>query len=172
MAIIEEVTLINAPADLAFRVSQDNTVRYEWDPAPEQLSLVASGSPPQGTAPQFASGTQVRTRFGIEIRVKYEQRSPPISAAIEMVGGPKIIDNYSGAWIFEERSPTHTFATFRYTITAKPSLLRWPIERIAALYLAAIARKRLAALKDYCQKRHLMGQGKILPKRRKPIPRF
>ncbi len=172
MAIVEQVTLINAPVDLVYRISQDNVVRYEWDPAPEQLSLVSSnGLPGDG---QFAVGAQVqkRTGFGIEITVDYVQLTLPMSAEIKMIAGPKFLDSYSGSWMFEERSPTHTFATFRYTICAKPTLLRWPIEQIAALYLSVTAKKRLAALKDYCQKRYLIGGGKVLPKRKKPIPRF
>ena len=62
MAIVEQVTLINAPVDLVYRISQDNVVRYEWDPAPEQLSLVAGNDLPGDE--QFAIGTQVHKRAG------------------------------------------------------------------------------------------------------------
>lgn len=174
MVIVEQVTLINAPADLVYRISQDNVVRYEWDPAPEPLSLVAPDALAGGADLPGAGGAAVqrRARFGIALTLEYVQLAPPVSAQITMIAGPHLLESYAGCWIFEERSPSHTFATFRYTLGAKRSLLRWPIEQMAALYLSVTAKHRLAALKDYSQKRYLMGKGKVLPKRKKLIPKF
>ncbi|MEN9842559.1 MAG: hypothetical protein RLZZ612_388 [Pseudomonadota bacterium] len=44
MALVEHSTLIAAPLDQVYQVSQDYGVRYDWDPFPEHITVV-SGAP-------------------------------------------------------------------------------------------------------------------------------
>ena len=41
MALIERQVYIAAPIDAVYRASQDYAVRYEWDPFPESIAVVA-----------------------------------------------------------------------------------------------------------------------------------
>ncbi|WP_028102030.1 type II toxin-antitoxin system RatA family toxin [Pseudoduganella violaceinigra] len=150
MAVIERRVSINAPADLVYRVSQDYSVRYEWDPFPENISVV-SGDPDV-----LAIGTRVhvKSRLGMNMLVEFVQLMPPTRAAVTMVQGPWFLAKFAGSWIFEsDVSGTRTEARFRYMIAAKPAPLHLIIEPLALLYFSRVVSRRLAGLKAYCEKR-------------------
>lgn len=47
MAVVEHTIEFAAPIERVWRVSQDYSVRYEWDPFPESIAVVrGSMSPP------------------------------------------------------------------------------------------------------------------------------
>ncbi len=170
MIIVEQTLLITAPIDLVYHISQDNITRDEWDLTPEPLSLVARDDALPGTA----GSLQQRSNFGITVTLDFLEPSPPASARMRMSAGPAFLTSYVGAWTFEERSPNHTFVTFHYAIDTAPGLLQWLRENAIALYLNRSAGKRLAALKAYCQKRHMSGKNKgmVPTMKKKFIPRF
>jgi hypothetical protein len=147
MAIIEQTTEIDAPIDLVYQVSQDYSVRYEWDPFPEKISVV------NGSHGQMTVGTQVlvRSKARMEMLVEFVQIAPPKRAAIKMVRGPWFIAKFAGSWIFEVKGPETTIARFKYSISTRPTLLRWLLDPIAGAYFHRTATKRLVGLKRYCE---------------------
>lgn len=149
MAIIESRVTINAPIDFVYRTSQDYSVRYDWDPFPENISVVS------GDSNELAVGTQVevKSKLGMDMLVEFVQIMPPTRAAVKMIKGPWVLEKFAGSWIFQEGlSDAQTEARFRYTIIAKPKPFRLLIEPLAALYFSRVVSKRLAGLKAYCEK--------------------
>lgn len=153
MAIVESHTTIGAPIDVVYRTSQDYSIRYEWDPFPENIAVV-SGEPND-----LSVGTQVhiKSKLGMSMLVEFVQVMPPSRAAVKMVQGPWFLAKFAGSWIFQEVSSNATAARFRYTIIAKPALLRFLVEPMASLYFSRVVSKRLAGLKAYCE-RQVNGQ--------------
>jgi hypothetical protein len=148
MALIEKTTEIEAPIELVYEISQDYSVRYEWDPFPEKISIIAGPA-------ELAIGTQVlvRSKLGMEMVVEFVQLVPPTRAAIKMIRGPYFISKFAGSWIFEPLSETTTLARFRYSLSMRPRWLAWPLQWAATAYFSGTARKRLAGLKRYCEAR-------------------
>lgn len=149
MAIIESSTTINAPVERVYDVSQDYAVRYDWDPFPENISVVSGG------ADGLSVGTrvQVHSKLGMSMLVEFVQLMPPNRAAVKMVKGPWFLAKFAGSWIFQpDASNTRTEARFRYVITARPAPLRYLIEPLASLYFTRAVARRLAGLKDYCER--------------------
>ena len=72
MALIEHDIEISAPADLVSRVSQDYSVRYEWDPFPESISVVRGSMNP----PTVGTQVLVRSKLGMEMLVEFVQVAP------------------------------------------------------------------------------------------------
>ena len=150
MASVESHVTIKAPVDFVYRVSQDYAVRYDWDPFPENISVVA------GDPNALAVGNQVlvKSKLGMDMLVEFVQVMPPTRAAVKMIKGPWFLEKFAGSWIFQEgQSKSLTEARFRYTITAKPKALRLLVEPLAALYFSRVVSKRLAGLKAYCESR-------------------
>lgn len=147
MAIVESRVTINAPIDFVYRTSQDYSVRYEWDPFPENISVV-SGDP---NAVAVGNRVQIKSKLGMDMLVEFIQVMPPTRAAVKMISGPCFLGKFAGSWIFQEDSSgAKTEARFRYTITARPKYLRLLIEPVAKLYFSRVVSKRLAGLKAYC----------------------
>lgn len=150
MASIESSVTIKAPVDFVYRISQDYAVRYDWDPFPENISVVA------GDPNALAVGNQVlvKSKLGMDMLVEFVQVMPPTRAAVKMIKGPWILEKFAGSWIFQQgQSGSLTEARFRYTIIAKPRALRLLVEPLAALYFSRVVSKRLAGLKAYCESR-------------------
>lgn len=151
MANVESRVTISAPVDAVYRISQDYAVRYDWDPFPENISVV-SGDPDA-----LAVGTRVlvKSKLGMDMLVEFVQLMPPTRAAVKMIKGPWFLEKFAGSWIFQEgQSDLQTEARFRYTIIAKPRVLRLLVEPLAALYFSRVVTKRLAGLKRYCETKH------------------
>ena len=148
MALIEYSLEIDAPITTVWRVSQDYAVRYDWDPFPENIEVVGDAAQP------LQRGTQVlvHSKLGMHMRVEFVQVSPPERAAIAMVDGPWFLSRFAGSWIFQATAPQQSIARFRYTVVAAPRWLRWLIEPAAAMYFTHVVKKRLAGLKQYCER--------------------
>jgi hypothetical protein len=153
MALVENRTLIAAPIDLVYRTSQDYAVRYDWDPFPEKITVV-SGEP---DGPFAGTQVSIQSKLGMHMLVEFVQVMPPTRAAVRMIDGPWMLAKFAGSWIFQEVSPNHTEARFRYSIVAKPWFLRFVLEPAATLYFSLVVRKRLAGLKAYCESRPAPG---------------
>lgn len=148
MALVESHTTIAAPIDLVYRTSQDYLVRYDWDPFPENIAVV-KGEP---NGPFVGTQVHIKSKLGMSMLVEFVQVMPPSCAAVKMVQGPWFLAKFAGSWIFHEVSTNATAARFRYTIVAKPALLRVLVEPLAFLYFSRVVRKRLAGLKAYCER--------------------
>ncbi len=147
MALVEHSTLIAAPLDQVYQVSQDYGVRYDWDPFPEHITVV-SGAP---SALAVGTRVDITSKLGMKMRVAFVQVSPPTRTAVKMIQGPWFLAKFAGSWIFEATSPHTTAARFRYTLVTQPSYLRWLVEPIAAFYFSRVVFKRLTGLKKYCE---------------------
>lgn len=154
MAIVESRRTINAPIDLVYRVSQDYSVRYEWDPFPENISVVSGES----DALSIGTRVEVKSKLGMNMQVEFVQLIPPTHAAVRMVRGPWFLAKFAGSWIFQTGSQDGmTEARFRYAIVARPALLRFLIEPMAMLYFSRVVSRRISGLKSYCEKHALAG---------------
>ena len=148
MALIERRAEIAAPLDYVYAVSQDYARRYDWDPFPERIDVVAGD--PQRIA--IGSEVLVRNKLGLNMRVRFVQLRPPTHAAIAMVSGPWFLHKFAGSWIFQALDAQRTDARFRYSLTTHPRWLRGCIEPLAATYFDRAVRRRLQGLKAYCER--------------------
>ena len=73
MAIVEYTIEIAAPVELVWRVSQDYSVRYEWDPFPESIEVVRGAMSP----PAIGSQVLVKSKLGMHMLVEFVQVAPP-----------------------------------------------------------------------------------------------
>lgn len=146
MAVFEEVVHINCEIEKVYRISQDYSVRYRWDPFPERIELL-------GGKDEIAAGVKalVIAKSGLKMEVEFVNVTPPMSAAIVMTKGPAILSKFAGSWIFKAEGKTTTLARFRYLIKVKWWALPWMSERIAAIYFRREVIKRLTGLKRYCE---------------------
>jgi hypothetical protein len=148
MALVENHTTISAPIDLVYRASQDYSVRYDWDPFPENIAVVAG----EQNGPSVGTQVHIKSKLGMSMLVEFVQVLPPSRAAVKMIQGPWFLAKFVGSWIFQEASSNATTARFRYTIVAKPTLLRFLVEPLASWYFSRVVNKRLAGLKAYCER--------------------
>lgn len=139
MAMVEHCIEISAPATLVGQISQDYSVRYEWDPFPESISVVRGSMNP----PSVGTQVLVRSKLGMEMLVEFVQVVHPNRAAIKMVKGPFAIAKFAGSWIFEDIDGQATVARFRYSIATRPVPLSWLGDRLAAAYFSRTTKKRL-----------------------------
>jgi hypothetical protein len=157
MAIVEHSIEIFASVDLVSQVSQDYSVRYEWDPFPETISVIRGSMAP----PTVGSQVLVRSKLGMEMLVEFVQVAHPNRAAIKMVKGPLAMAKFAGSWIFEDVQGHSTVVRFRYLIATRPLLLSWLGDRIATAYFSLITRKRLTGLKRYCESRSAQSTARL-----------
>ena len=147
MALIEHQLAIQAPIAWVYEVSQNYSVRYDWDPFPDHIEVVS------GNQEQLEIGNRVsiRSKLGMRMLVEFVQVKVPQRAAITMLKGPWFLDSFAGSWIFQELEPNQTQARFRYTLKIKPHWLRLMIEPIATYYFSTVVQRRLAGLKRFCE---------------------
>lgn len=147
MTIIEDSIRINASCEDVYRISQDYKIRFDWDTFPDRLEMIGGGS----YAPERRKQVLVRSKLGMSMIAEFVQVTPPTCAAILMVSGPWFLEKFAGSWTFAANKPRHTIVKFRYSIKAKPAILRKIIENLAALYFHKATTKRLIKLKEYCE---------------------
>jgi hypothetical protein len=148
MARVECSVAINAPVDVIYDVSQDYSVRYEWDPFPERIELMRGA-----TAIAKGVNVSVKAKGGLYMEVEFVQIKPPTTAAIKMVKGPFFLRSFAGAWIFREEDKSLTSARFVYAIEMKFWTLPYFSERLAVWYFGRAIKARLNGLKVYCENR-------------------
>ncbi|MFZ4508159.1 MAG: type II toxin-antitoxin system RatA family toxin [Fimbriimonas sp.] len=148
MAVVEHQVTISRDPAYVYRVSQDYDIRFDWDPFLEKLEVV------RGSAddPQIGTQVAVRSRLGMKMVVEFVQIDPPERVAVKMVSAPGLIAKFAGSWNFRPIGEA-TEVTFRYVFTMGPfARLTTPI---AIAYFRRVVRKRLAALKSYCERQEL-----------------
>ena len=140
-----EVNISSSP-DIVYKISQDYSVRYEWDPFPDKIELLDG-------VDRIRKGTKalVKAKNGLEMKVVFVQVDPPITAAIKMVKGPFFLKMFAGSWIFKAVDPDNTHARFVYSIKVKSWALPFITERLANIYFSRVIKKRLLGLKYYCE---------------------
>jgi len=146
MSRIECQLNIKAPIERIYEVSQDYSIRYDWDPFPDKIMLLNG-------ATQIAKGVSVLViaKIGLKMEVEFVQLSPPTTATIVMRRGPAILKSFAGSWVFKAISPTQTNVKFVYSI--KTTWWSFPFfsERVAGWYFRSAVRLRLRGLKEYCE---------------------
>ncbi len=119
---------ICAPAQQLFALSQDYSLRQEWDPFTGSMSFL-------GGATETRKGAQVefRSRQGLTMVVEFVQVRAPTVVAMKMLSGPWFIARFAGSWTFRPLDGGSTQVTFRYALRTRPTLLepaiRWVLTR-------------------------------------------
>jgi hypothetical protein len=146
MARVEFQVTIKAPIEMVYQVSQDYSVRYEWDSFPESISLLNG-------AKGIKKGTRVSVtaKNGLNMEVEFLQVMPPTTAAITMTKGPIVLQGFSGSWVFKSISTKETRAKFIYSIEAKWWSVPLISEFLATWYFSKVIKSRLNGLKAYCE---------------------
>ena len=137
---------INAPVERVYQVSQDYSVRYEWDSFPENIMLL-NGATEIGKGVCVA----ITAKNGLTMEVEFVQVKAPTTAAIMMKKGPAILREFSGSWVFKSISASETHAKFIYSIKTKWWSFPFISEIIASRYFSKIVHSRLNGLKTYCE---------------------
>lgn len=146
MSRVEYQLTIKAPIERVYEVSQDYSVRYEWDPFPDNISLLYGA-----TAIEKGVCVSVMAKNGLYMEVEFVRVMPPTTAAIKMKKGPSILEAFSGSWVFKPVSSTETHAKFIYSINTKWWSLPFISEPIATWYFSRAIKLRLNGLKTFCE---------------------
>ncbi len=144
MPIIEESIVICLPSKEVYRIAQDYSVRFDWDPFPERLEMIDGND----YKPSIGGKVFIRSKLGISMTVEFVQVNPPNTDAIKMVSGPWYLKKFAGSWLFKPINEDRTLVKFRYSIQAKGFLIKHLIEAIAVIYFCNIVKKRLEGLRD------------------------
>jgi hypothetical protein len=148
MPVVEASIEIDAPRARVYDITQDYSVRFNWDPFPDRLEIVGGGTYAAGVGIRVL----VRSKIGMGMTVEFVQVDPPSRAAVTMVEGPVLLEKFAGSWIFEDLGDGRTRTRFRYLIQGRKSLLRPLINFLAVSYFRRVVRKRLEGLKRYCER--------------------
>ncbi|BBB60011.1 hypothetical protein UNDKW_1738 [Undibacterium sp. KW1] len=137
---------VRASAKYLFDLTQDYTLRQEWDTLTTESYLL--------NAKQAAVGAQARCidGNGLAMDIEYVSYKPNEVAAVKMVSGPYIFDQFAGGWHFKALSDGLTRVRFSYNITAKPRWLSWLLTPILCLKFKRETEKRIVALTAYAER--------------------
>jgi hypothetical protein len=147
MPVVEAMTTVPVPPDLAFAVSQTTAqVRYRWDPFVRKQHF-ADGA----TRPGKGVRTFTRSRHGLTMVSEYVSFAPPSHVGMKMVRGPWFFEMFAGGWRFAPAAePGHTVATWRYSFRCRPAVLRPIADRIGIWVLGRDIRRRIAGYAAGC----------------------
>lgn len=143
--IIHCETLIHASAKALFELTQDYAKRALWDPFTPEAHLIHAAVPGEGAIARCTD------RHGFSMDTVYVSYRPDEVAAVKMVKGPYIFDQFAGGWRFKALSPTETLVKFRYNLRAKPRGLSWLLTPLLGWIFRYETLKRLRALKRYAE---------------------
>ena len=147
MPVVESVTPVPVPPELAFAVSQTVApVRYCWDPFVREQHF-ADGA----TRPDKGVRTVTRSRHGLVMVSEYVSFAPPSHVGMKMVRGPWFFAMFAGGWRFAPGAePGTTVATWRYSFRCRPAFLRPVADRIGVWLLGRDIRRRIAGYATGC----------------------
>ncbi|MFG2056235.1 SRPBCC family protein [Micromonospora sp. NPDC048930] len=147
MPVVEAVTTVPVPPELAFAVSQTVApVRYRWDPFVREQHFEGGA-----TRPGKGVRTFTRSRHGLTMVSEYVSYAPPSNVGMKMVRGPWFFERFGGGWRFAPGpEPGTTVATWRYNFRCRPALLRPLTERIGVWLLGRDIRRRIAGYAAGC----------------------
>ncbi|AKT43296.1 type II toxin-antitoxin system RatA family toxin [Chondromyces crocatus] len=142
MSTIQTSVEIEAPIAPLFDLMQDYGLRLEWDPFLRSMRF-------QDGAPEAAVGVRVwvRAHNGLSMEVEYITLRPPEQVAVNMVRGPAIFRQFSGAWVLKPVTETRTRVTFRYHFALRPEILSPLLDPVARWVMTRDMEQRMAALK-------------------------
>jgi Polyketide cyclase / dehydrase and lipid transport len=147
MAIIEYTADIPLPRAQVYQISQDYSVRYDWDPFPDQLTMLDGSD----YSPRIGGQVYIRSKLGMAMTVEFVKVNPPHNAAIKMVSEFWPLEKFAGSWLYEEIDEDNTRVRFRYLVKVRGFIFKPFIEWLAAAYFSKVTRKRLLGLKGYCK---------------------
>ncbi|MFZ6647093.1 SRPBCC family protein [Undibacterium sp. TJN25] len=149
--IVEYSVEIDASIEDVYRISQDYSVRYLWDPFPEKIEMLHGEQ-------EIRPGTEVRVlaKSGIQMEVRFVQCRPPEVAAVTMTKGPFFLSHFAGSWTFRARADVGTLARFKYSLKMKRWALPWLSEKIASFYFRRKIIERMSGLKHYCEQENTL----------------
>ncbi len=146
MPRIEASVIVPVPVATAFAVSQtQGEIRYRWDPFVRSQRLLDGA-----TAPAKGVRTETRSRHGLRMVSEYTSFRPPGQVGMKMVEGPWFFATMGGGWIFGAVDDDTTEATWRYTFTIRPKILRPIGEPIGRWLLGRDIRRRIAGFANGC----------------------
>lgn len=151
MPIVEDSIRIDAPAWGLFALSQDYSLRREWDPFVRDMRFLDG-------AEEAAAGVRVRVRAwtGLTMEVRFVSFRPPTLVAMTMVRGPYVFRKFSGAWRFRPEPGGATEVTFRYAFSTRWRALRPLIDPVIARVFRRDVRARLRGLKHGAERAGLL----------------
>jgi ribosome-associated toxin RatA of RatAB toxin-antitoxin module len=133
-------TVIDAPVDAVFALSQDYDARLSWDPFLSAIRFL------DGAEPALGAHVWVRARSGLEMTVEYVSFRAPELVAVKMVEGPRMFRTFGATWRFAPEDAS-TRVTFQYAFSLRGWTVPMIAEPISALLFRRDMRKRLAGLK-------------------------
>ncbi|MBO4208574.1 SRPBCC family protein [Micromonospora echinofusca] len=147
MPVVEAVTEVPVPPELAFAVSQTLApVRYRWDPFVREQYLTDGA-----TRPGRGVRTVTRSRHGLVMVSEYVSFAPPSHVGMKMVRGPWFFEMFAGGWRFAPAGvPGRTVVTWRYSFRCRPALLRPVADRVGRWLLGRDIRRRIAGYAAGC----------------------
>ena len=147
MPRIESSLVVPVPAETAFAVSMTTgEIRYRWDPFVRRQELLDGAEKPgKGVR------TETRSWHGLKMVSEYTSFRPPTQVGMKMVDGPWFFGTLGGGWSFAPIDAGSCTATWRYTFTIKPKVLRPIAEPIGRWLLGRDIRKRIAGFAKGCE---------------------
>jgi ribosome-associated toxin RatA of RatAB toxin-antitoxin module len=149
--IIEASIDIALPRDEVYQISQDYSVRYDWDPFPDSMKMIGDGE----NSARIGGQVFIRSKLGMEMVVEFVQVKPPKNAAIKMVSGPWYLAKFAGSWIFDTINEEQTRVRFRYVLQTRCGIFNYLIETISVSYFRHVTNKRLLRLRNFCESKSI-----------------
>lgn len=147
MAIIEKTITIALPRDEVYRISQDYTIRYDWDSFPDRLEMLDSGDYTAWIGGQVL----VRSKLGMSMVVEFVQVNPPKTAAIKMISGPWYLAKFAGSWHFETVGTQQTRVRIRYVLLTRGLVFNLCLNKLVVIYFRYVTYQQLLGLRNYCE---------------------
>jgi len=139
--MIECTKEIAATQENSFKITQDYSIRMDWDPFPESYSFI------NGEKVERGLHLKVVDKAGRSMVVEYVSFKSPIVASIRMISGPWYIKKFYGSWSFKELDGNKTKVIFKYNIISYPEF----IGRLVRYVFYKNANRRLSNLKAYVE---------------------
>lgn len=142
MPTLEDSITIAQTKDVLFDLSQDYSLRLQWDKYLRKAELIDSQTP------QVNGLVYCESQKGIGMTARYISFNRPVQTAMEMTEGPFIFRKFSGSWRFIELQPRLTKVVFRYNFQTKLPLF---LDPLVNWLLKADLAIRLKSLKQYAE---------------------
>ncbi|MGI3781082.1 MAG: SRPBCC family protein [Janthinobacterium lividum] len=143
---------VPVPPAVAFAVSQTTgAVRLAWDPFIRSQHLIDADRP--GKDVRTFTRARVGPVRGFAMVSRYVSYRPPTSVGMTMERGPWFFAGFGGGWRFEPETRdgvAGTTATWKYTYSIRPRLLRGIAEPLGQRLLGREIRARIEAFRRAC----------------------
>jgi hypothetical protein len=146
MPRVESTVEVPVACEVAFALSQTyGSLRYRWDPFVREQHLLDG-------AVRAARGVRTSTtsRHRLHMVSEYVSFKPPTQVGMKMIEGPWFFDTMAGGWSFTPVGDDRCAATWRYTFSCKPKLIRPIADRIGRWLLGRDIQRRIEAFARAC----------------------